>query len=312
MHWHPRAGWRAVRAPFAVLCLLLTTHATGVTGQSIGREPAILAAPVSVRSAGLNGAGAAIVGDAGTVFSNPAGLATLRHIGIEGGFRTLPARGYLVTGAMGWRLRQFDLGGAVGRLDFGDNSTLIPNVPLGARADETVAVGSLVYRYGMIAVGGTGKWIRRAIDTDVQRAVSADVGLAIAVFDIRAIGFSVQNIGGNWRDDSTLDLRRVSRFGFTMNYVDPQETLRLMSTLEVQWPDGRASRFVLGGEAGVVVEGVGVIARTAYGSQPTASAISQWAVGLSLVIARLALDYAYAGTDQLESGAHRFGLRLGL
>ena len=46
--------------------------------------PAILSLPGSVRSAGLHGAGAALVGDAGAVFANPVGIATLRHIGLEG------------------------------------------------------------------------------------------------------------------------------------------------------------------------------------------------------------------------------------
>lgn len=312
MRRHVMRLWRAAHPPLRIAGVGLVVGVSNVSGQSVGSEPAILAAPVSVRSAGLNGAGTAIVGDAASVFSNPAGLATISHIGVEGGFRTLPTSGYLVTGAMGWRLGQFDIGGALGRLKFGDNSLLVPNGPVGARAQETAAVGSLVYRYGMIALGATGKYVRRALDADIQRAVSADVGMAIAVFDIMAIAFSVQNISGNWHDNSTLDLRRVSRFGFTMNYVDPQETFRLMSTIEFQWPDRRTSRFVLGGEAGIVVRGVGVVARTAYGSQPATSPISQWAFGVSLVIARLALDYAFTGTDQLETDAHRFGLRLGL
>src|SRR5574341_643016 len=54
--------------------------------------PAVLSLPGSVRSAGLHGAGAALVGDAGALFSNPVGIATLRHIGLEGTVRRSPFR----------------------------------------------------------------------------------------------------------------------------------------------------------------------------------------------------------------------------
>ena len=55
----------------------------------------------------MNGAAVAMVGDAGSVFTNPAGLATIRHIALEGGYRAMPLDGRLASAALGMRLRQF-------------------------------------------------------------------------------------------------------------------------------------------------------------------------------------------------------------
>ena len=52
--------------------------------QSEGSIVAVL--PGTTRSAGLGGAGVALVGDAGAVFANPAGIATVRHLSVEGSY----------------------------------------------------------------------------------------------------------------------------------------------------------------------------------------------------------------------------------
>src|SRR6185436_20148171 len=130
---------------------------------------------------------------------------------------------------------------------------------------ETLAAGSLVYRSGLIAAGATAKWLRTTTGGVEERGWGGDIGLAIAFFDIMAIGFSMQNVGGNFDDRSALVMPRLTRLGFTMNYVDPQESFRLLSAIEVQWPEGRSARTVLGGEAGTVIRGVGVVGRLAYG-----------------------------------------------
>ncbi len=276
--------------------------------------PAILfRTPVSVRHAGLNGAGAALVGDAGAVFSNPAGLATIRHIAIEGAFRTAPSDAYVAAGALAWRLRQFDVGFGFEYADLGSTPALF-GVPVtaGARAREFLGVGALVYRFGLIALGGSAKVLRNRLDTLIQTGLSADAGLAIAFFDIMAIGFSRQNIGGNW-DDPVPDMPSLSRLGFTMNYVDPQESFRLLSVLEVQWPEDESARLVLGGEAGVVLGSkIGVVGRLAWSSRPTMSQFSAATYGATFTFPRFNLDYAYRQDDLLREPAHRFGLRLTL
>jgi hypothetical protein len=97
-----------------------------------------------------------------------------------------------------------------------------------------------------------------------------------------------------------------------MNYVDPQETWRLLSTIELQWPEARSTRFVFGLEAGAVVKGVGILARTAYRTRDAGADVSRLTYGLSLNLARLTVDYAYEPTDLLGDGSQRIGVRLTL
>ena len=301
----------------------LIAIAVPAAAQGPGAEgPIILHTHSSVREAGLNGAGAALVGDAGAVFHNPAGLATIGHIGLEGGYFQAPFDAYQTTAAFAWRLRQFHFGGGIKYFDFGAVDEIIPDVttggvtgtPTGVQVDasEFLAVGTLVYRFGLLAFGGSAKYVRqRVVDTDAT-GLSGDFGVAVAFFDIMAIGFAVQNLSGNWKGDSPLEIPRLTRTGFTMNYVDPQETFRLMSTVELQWPEGRGTRLVLGVEGGIVVAGVGILGRTAYGSRREGSDRSAFTFGLSLGLSRLMVDYAYEPSDLLGDASQRIGVRLTL
>jgi hypothetical protein len=260
----------------------------------------------------MNGAAGALVGNAGAVFSNPAGIATIRHIGLEGAYRTTPSGGTLVSGALAWRLRQFDLGLGVARYRFGGDPSAhpIPGIPIGADARELVGAGSLVYRFGIVALAGSGKYVQRAVDDSRESAAAADAGLAIALFDIMAIGFSMQNIGGSWGGTGGVAMPQLTRAAMMWNYVDPLETFRLLSTVELQWPEGEEFRIVVGGEGGFVVHDVGLFARAAYGTESPGSVYSRMTCGGSLTIADLALDYAYQASDLNSEPAHRFGFRL--
>lgn len=301
-----------MRFPLVVAVALMPLPTAYVPLSAQAPPPAVLSLPGSVRSAGLHGAGAALVGDAGAVFANPVGLATLRHIGLEGTYRRTRFDATAGTAAMGWRLSQFDLG--LGLAYVGGDS--IPMVGLsrgpGGRPYEAMGVGSLVYRFGLIAVGGSIREVRRLADGGEERGRSGDLGVALAVFDIMAIGFSMQNVGGNWRPQSVLPMPRLTRWGFTMNYADPQETFRLMTTIEAQWPEGQPSRWILGGEGGVVVYGVGLLGRAAYQTRTAGTAEPAVTFGGSAALARLQLDYAYAARDLVGAPAHRLGLRLTL
>lgn len=276
--------------------------------------PDLLFQPGSVRNAGLHGAGAALVGDAGAVFSNPAGLATIRHIGVEGTYRRTRFNAIAASAALGWRLQQFDVGGGLAYVG-GDS---LPSVGLArgpqGRPYQAMAVGSLVYRFGLFALGGSIKEVRRLAGGVEERGRSGDLGVAIAVFDIMAIGFAMQDVGGNWYPKSAMALPRLTRWGFTMNYADPQETFRLMSTVEAQWPANAPSRWILGAEAGVVLYGVGVLGRAAYQTRTTGTTEPALTLGGSVALARLEIDYAYSTRDLVGAGtpAHRVGLRLTL
>ena len=281
-----------------------------VRAQVSASAPSIaLSRPLSVRSAGMNGVGAALVGNAGAVFSNPAGLATIRHVGLEGAYRAGPSEGSISSGALAWRLRQFDVGVGFARFTPGRDSNMNP--VSGVAADRELAgVGSLVYRFGIIAVAGSGKYVQRVGEDSREGAFSADAGLAIAVFDIMAIGFSMQNIGGPWGNESSVVMPGLTRLAMMWNYVDPLETFRLLSTVELQWPQGEDFRLVVGGEGGVVVQDVGLFGRAAYGTESTGSVFSHMTYGGSLTFANVAFDYAYQKADLGGEPAHRFGFRL--
>jgi hypothetical protein len=305
-----------------VLLAILLWPGSG-SAQGPGADgPLILRSPHSVRSAGLGGAGAALMGDASSVFANPAGLALVQHVALEGGFFGGPLDAYQATAALGIRLAQFDLGFGVKYYDFGSEDEVVPDpatggltgLPTGATVDagEFLGVGSLVYRFGMLAMGGSVKLARQRVAALEAQGVSADLGLAIAVFDILALGFAIQNLSGNWDETGGLTLPRLTRTGFTMNYVDPQETWRLLSTVELQWPEARSTRFVFGLEGGAVVKGVGILARTAYRTRDAGADVSRLTYGLSLNLARLTVDYAYEPTDLLGDGSQRIGVRLTL
>jgi hypothetical protein len=290
--------------------LLLAVAAVPVRAQDV---PYVVTLPASIRSVGLSGAGVALVGDAGGMFSNPAALATISHIALEGGYRAGPGSANLFSGALGWRLAQFDLGVGGRFFDFGPTpAQYIQGAPPGSKTREVLGTGSLVYRFGLIAMGVSGKYVRRSIDSTHVRGFSGDAGLAVAFFDIMALAFGVQNIGGNWRDGSPLVLPRLTRLGFTMNYVDPQESFRLLSTLEVQWPEGGGTRWVVGGEAGIVLEGVGIIARAGYGGDAAGLPNTNWSVGGSVALSAIKLDYAYRHRDLLDTRAHHLGFRMTL
>src|SRR2546425_8313513 len=71
---------------------------TSLTAQADGSPVVLL--PASTRSAGLGGAGAALVGDAGAVFANPAGIATIRHLSVEGSYERYLAGSPLCSAAL--------------------------------------------------------------------------------------------------------------------------------------------------------------------------------------------------------------------
>jgi len=274
--------------------------------------PIILQLPPTVRTAGFNGAGVALIGDAGSVFINPAGMATIRRMAVEGSYRSIGQGTYLATGAMAWRIGQFDVGLGGRYFDRGSAPGPFPlaPAPAGEPTYQALGVGSLIYRFGLIAIGGSGKYYRQRVGDVYDRAVSIDAGIALAFFDIAALAFSTQNIGGNWVDSTGVTLGRVSRLGFTMNYVDPLETWRLMSTWEVQWVEGQSARGVLGVEAGVVISGVGILGRAGYAGRTAPYSDAKVTGGATLTLGRFLLDYAYRPDDLTGKDAHIVGLRL--
>jgi hypothetical protein len=281
------------RVPGGLLLTVLcgVRFAPPLVAQGEGSLPALLG---SVRGAGMGGAGAALVGDAGAIFANPAGLATIHHLAVEGAYESYPAGTTLSTGALALR---------AGRFTWGAGAAAVG--PTYNQAD-LLGISSLVFRTGLVALGTSIKYARETIGGARLDAWAGDAGLAIAVFDLMAFGVSVQNIGGDL--GAGFHLPRRTRAGFTLNYVDPQGTYRLLTTLEGQWPVDGSAFVILGVESGMVTHGLGVLARVGYVGHSVATSASPFTAGASVELGRLHLDYAYRDDDALGA-RHRLGLR---
>src|SRR3989454_7053097 len=166
-----------------VLTILLdAVVVTSLTAQADGSPVVLL--PASTRSAGLGGAGAALVGDAGAVFANPAGIATIRHLSVEGSYERYLAGSTLSSAALALRLGRLNWGAGVAALDYGAGS-----------ATDLLGVSSLVFRTGVIALGGSGKYLPQEVGGSSAGALAGDARVAIARFDIIAPRASGPNIG---------------------------------------------------------------------------------------------------------------------
>lgn len=284
--------------------LALAAVAAALTAPLDAQAPAsvVNVLPPSTRSAAMAGVGVALVGDAGSVFINPSGLATIKVLSLEGAFSPMPAGATLWQGAGAFRVGQFNLGAGAAYLLLPDTS---------AYADNVTWVGSADYRYGLLALGLSGRYVS-VTDTSgqVNRAFTTDAGFTLAVFDIMALAVSVQNIGNNRISGLGVELPTATHFGYLLNFVDPQGTGRLLGTIEWVWTEGQSTRFLVGVEGGAVVKGVGVVLRTGYGPPPLGPGGGRWTVGGGLVLGRLGLDYSYQAKNLFGDAVHSFGLRL--
>lgn len=290
---------------------------SGLLAQSEGSVVAAL--PGSTRSAAMGGAGAALIGDAGALFANPAGIATVHRVAVEGSFEPYLAGTQYSAGAVAVRAGRLAWGFGVQALDYGSEPIVVPDPASGGRrgmptggtftAGDIIATTAFVYRRGLIAAGASAKYAREQIGAWSADAWAGDVGLAIAVFDIVALGASVQNLGGDFGTPDGARLPRRTRVGLTTNYVDPEGSYRLLTTIEGVWPVGDAAQLVLGAEGGVVTRGVGVVGRMGFVTRSPTSAASRWSFGGGVELRRLHLDYAYQTFALLGGSTHRLGLR---
>ena len=251
------------------------------------------------------------------MFANPAGIAAIHHLAVEGSYEPYLAGTAYTAAAAALRTGHVAWGIGAQALDYGSESVVVPDPATGGRrgiatggtfsSTDVLAMSTLVYRRGLIAAGVAAKYARQQIGGWSADAWAGDAGLAVAVFDIVALGLSVQNIGGDFGSGARLPHR--TRAGFTMNYVDPEGTYRLLTTLEGQWLAGHPAELVAGLEGGVVTGGVGLVGRLGYVTRSPTSAASRWTVGGGVELHRLHLDYAYQILALLGGGTHRLGIR---
>lgn len=294
---------RRLLLPIGALLAAAPAPVLDLAAQSSPR-PLILTLPVTTRSAGLGGASVALSGDAGSTFLNPAGLATIQHVAIEGALQRYPDGSIETMGAAAFRFLQFDLGGGYHYLRFSDSSGV---------KDNLVWSGSGVYRFGLIALGSSLKYVSLEDSAgQVRRSAAMDAGIGIHVFDLMTLAFAVRNLA-DWRvDGGPLQLPESKHLGFSFNFTDPQETARLLTTVEVVWTDRAERRTLLGLEAGAVLGKVGLVGRLGYGAAPEGAGQREVSLGGGMVLSRFNIDYAWQRRTKLGSHIHRLGLRFTL
>jgi len=271
--------------------VVLLVAARALAAQGLGGPTPL---PGSTRDAGLAGAGVALLGDAGALFANPAGIATIRRLSVEASYERYQGGADFGAGAVAVR---------VGPVTWGAGAVALGQPAGGATGPATVlGVSGLVARFGLLAVGASLKYAQETLGGTTTSTAAGDVGAAIALFDIFALGVSSQNVGGTF-------LARCTRAGFTMNFVDPQGTARLLTTIEGQWVAGLNSVLVVGAEGGIVAGGIGLVARVGARGQAASTTAQAITLGAGVELGRLHLDYAYDGYAAPDAPRHRVGLR---
>lgn len=311
----------AVALPVAVALAAAPLAAQG-TGRTGG---IVLEIPATARTLGLGGAYAAVVGDESSVWGNPAGMAPIRRLAAGVSWERALMGTTFTSATAAMRVGRFTLGAGFALLDFGGDSVIVPDpldpdvgVATGATitAYQALGVGALAYRRGMMSIGLSVKALREHISTgDPERytahGVTGDMGFAIAVFDIMALGVSVQNLAGKMRgsDGDPLAMPRTTRVGFTLNFIDPQGTARLMTTTDYVAPPGGDNYFVFGLEGGVVRSELGATGRLGFPLGRADSDRRGLVYGGTLQVRSLRLDWSYQPYDALGTASHRFGAR---
>jgi hypothetical protein len=251
----------------------------------------------------------ALVGDASSLFANPAGIATVRRWAVEVSYEPHIDGARYSTAAFAARFGRLNWGVGAQAFTFGDEPEIVGGVPTGATftAADLLAAGTLVYRFSIIAVGATAKYAHQSVADWSAGGWAADIGFAMAVFDIAALGNAVQNLGGDLDADDGLPTR--TRAGMTFNLSDPEGTVRALTSVEGRWTEGAPATFIAGLEAGVVTSGVGLLGRIGYATPGDDRDGSRVSLGAGVVAGRFRVDYAYRDLDVLGTATHRLGVR---
>jgi len=288
-----------VRARASLLALVLP-GALAAQGRPV---PVILGFPSSVQAAALAGAGVGLPGYAGALFVNPAGLAPIRVLSVEGGFSRTPDRSTYAMAAAAGRIGHFNLGFGGRYLRFPDTSSTYDNLSY---------AGAAVYRYSGIALGASVKYVSvEERNQPVARSLTGDLAVQVAFFDIAALALSAQNLGQGRLSGPGLELPEALHLGFSLNLLDTYSNGRLLATIESVWSRGDRGRTVVGLEAGGAVAGLGIVARAGSGRQPglAGGLLSNTTFGGGLLLGRARLDYAFQHRSALGRDVHLFGVR---
>lgn len=283
---------------------------------------ALLGLSSSPRMTALGGAYAGVAGDEGSVFVNPAGMAPVRPLVVSASWqRGLPGE-HLTGAALAARKGRLSIGLGAMYLHLGGDSAVVPAPALGsttvaAGGYAAIGVAALAYRHGVVSLGASMKYVRQVADSgpagpaSSARGVTGDVGATVAIFDIMALGATLQNIGGpvTATDGGRLPLPRLARLGLTLNFVEPQGTFRMLTDTELLVPARGDSYWTFGVESGVITTGVGVLARASYAAGREGSDRRPAAFGAELRLRALRLEYAFQAYRAPYRATHQVGVR---
>jgi hypothetical protein len=305
--------------------VLLAAAAAPLAAQSAATAAALLEIAGTPRALALQGAYASLVGDEGSIFVNPAGMAPVHHIalGVSAAQGLLGDRHSTVAFVM--RLgRHWDVGLGAVFLDLGGDSVVVPDLASGGTTGTTtgqlisawdgLAVASVAYRRGMLSLGASVKALHEQLGSGTTgwraTSVAGDLGFAVAVFDLFSFGAVLQNVGGaaHAADGGPAALPRTGRIGFTLNFIDPQGTARLMATTDWVKPPGDDSYWAFGFEGGVVANGLGFLGRCGVSAGRTATDRRGYSLGAGLVVRSLRVDYAWQPYGALRAAEQRVGV----
>jgi len=261
--------------------------------------PEILALPPSVRSAGLGGAAAAMIGYAGSVFANPGGIAPVRILSLEGAAARYDSNSTFFSGAAAIRAGKFNVGGGIRLLNYDEGQRLRDNY-------EGAASLSLRWK-GVAWAVGAGYFSVEDSTGEVSRTMTGGGAVTVYFFDIAALGISARNLGDWTVSGGGLEIPDEVRLGFSLNLVDTYSNWRLLATIERAWFGGNGETAA-GLEGGAVLKGVGIVLRAGVAGRHSGSPYSPGTLGGSLVLGRAAIDYAYLERHD-HAPLHLFGLR---
>ncbi len=290
--------------PVALLLSVLSVSSVSSLAAQGKPYPIVLGLPATARYAGLANAGVAVHGDAGALFINPAGIATVRNAGIEATYHYSHEQPVEGSAAAAFRVKQFTFGGGVHYLRLDPDS---PN------ADNLLGVGSAVFRYGIIATGVSAKYLS-VEDTlgNVRRSATTDIGVLVAIFDLFAVAASFQNVGNEDFSEGGVELPYSSHLGLVFNFTDPQGTWLARIIAERVWREDHGSGNKVAAELGVQLGGTFVMVRGGTGERDPETDQSESALGGSVGFKRFSIDYAYQSHTVLGNDVQRLGLRMTL
>lgn len=286
--------------PRLVLALAVLTVPVAAQEVAVAPLPALADLPAGVRSAGLAGIAVALPGDAAVVFDNPSAIGPIRRLSVEAAYARLPDDRWYTTAAAAVRQGRLSLGGGYRYLRFPDGA---------AQHDNLQWAAAVSGRVGGIHVGLAANYL--AVEDSsgaVFRTLTEDAGLTVAFFDIAALALAFENLGRTPLTGARIELPSRTRLGFSLNLIDTYSNGRLLATVETIWTEDADHRTIFGVEGGVVVRGVGLIARIGHGGQVPGRDIGKTSYGGSVVLGLARLDYAYQPRSALGRGVHLFGV----